>query len=433
MDTIDIIRKMIESDINNSPAWYLLGVEYKKQKQYSQALQAFAEAIKSEDEELRKKILDELADLYSPSKKNMEEVEIENKVENIKEDENADKNAEISVAKSYVEKTEDGKTWNEEQQESVYEEERIPLKVINGGKTSYIPSDKDKSHIVDFEDVGGLNDVKDIIRMKIIKPFTSPMLFKKFSKKVGGGILLYGPPGCGKTFIAKATAGECNAGFIPVHITDILNPYLGISEQNVKDIFFQARAKKPCILFFDEIDTIGYNRSKLNSEHMRPVIDQLLTEIEGIDSNTDKLLIIGATNMPWDVDPAFKRPGRFDRTVFVQPPDIVARTAIFKIKLKNRPIGEIDYIKLAEQTELYSGADIENVVELATEKVINSILSSGVERPIMLNDLLEAISETKPSTLEWLKTIKNYVKYANQSGLYDDAEKFLSKYKHKIN
>ncbi|MDF2544904.1 MAG: cell division protein, partial [Herbinix sp.] len=212
-----------------------------------------------------------------------------------------------------------------------------------------------------------------------------------------------------------------------------LNPYLGISEQNVKDIFFQARAKKPCILFFDEIDTIGYNRSKLNSEHMRPVIDQLLTEIEGIDSNTDKLLIIGATNMPWDVDPAFKRPGRFDRTVFVQPPDIVARTAIFKIKLKNRPIGEIDYLKLAEQTELYSGADIENVVELATEKVINSILSSGVERPIMLNDLLEAISETKPSTLEWLKTIKNYVKYANQSGLYDDAEKFLSKYKHKIN
>jgi SpoVK/Ycf46/Vps4 family AAA+-type ATPase len=433
MDTIDIIRKMIESDINNSPAWYLLGVEYKKQKQYSQALQAFAEAIKSDDEELRKKILDELADLYSSSKKNMEEVEIENKVENIKEDENADKNAEISVAKSYVEKTEDGKTWNEEQQESVYEEERIPLKVINGGKTSYIPINTDKSHIVDFEDVGGLNDVKDIIRMKIIKPFTSPMLFKKFSKKVGGGILLYGPPGCGKTFIAKATAGECNARFIPVHITDILNPYLGISEQNVKDIFFQARAKKPCILFFDEIDTIGYNRSKLNSEHMRPVIDQLLTEIEGIDSNTDKLLIIGATNMPWDVDPAFKRPGRFDRTVFVQPPDIVARTAIFKIKLKNRPIGEIDYLKLAEQTELYSGADIENVVELATEKVINSILSSGVERPIMLNDLLEAISETKPSTLEWLKTIKNYVKYANQSGLYDDAEKFLSKYKHKIN
>lgn len=429
MDTIDIIRKMIESDINNSPAWYLLGVEYKKQKQYSQALQAFAEAIKSDDEELRKKILDELADLYSPSKKNMEEMEVENKDENEEEDENA----EISVSKSYAEKYEEDKTWNEEQQESVYEEERIPLKVINGGKTSYIPSDKDKSHIVDFEDVGGLNDVKDIIRMKIIKPFTSPMLFKKFSKKVGGGILLYGPPGCGKTFIAKATAGECNAEFIPVHITDILNPYLGISEQNVKDIFFQARAKKPCILFFDEIDTIGYNRSKLNSEHMRPVIDQLLTEIEGIDSNNDKLLIIGATNMPWDVDPAFKRPGRFDRTVFVQPPDIVARTAIFKIKLKNKPIGEIDYIKLAEQTELYSGADIENVVELATEKVINSILSSGVERPIMLNDLLEAISETKPSTLEWLKTIKNYVKYANQSGLYDDAEKFLSKYKHKIN
>lgn len=226
-----------------------------------------------------------------------------------------------------------------------------------------------------------------------------------------------------------ATAGECNAKFIPVHITDILDPYLGVSAQNIKDIFSSARAKKPCILFFDEVDTIGYNRSKLSSEHMRPIIDQLLSEIEGIDTSTDKMLIIGATNMPWDVDSAFKRPGRFDKIIFVPPPDIKARGKIFELKLKERPVEEINYEVLAKLTELYSGADIDNVVEVATENVINEILLSGIERNITMEDLVKAIQSTKPSTIDWLRTIKNYVKYANQSGLYDDVDSFISKYK----
>ncbi|HYE12351.1 MAG TPA: ATP-binding protein, partial [Patescibacteria group bacterium] len=190
-----------------------------------------------------------------------------------------------------------------------------------------------------------------------------------------------------------------------------------------------ARARKPCILFFDEIDSIGFNRAKLSSEHLRPVIDQLLTEIEGIDSNTDKLLIIGATNMPWDVDPAFKRPGRFDKMIFVPPPDKKARAVIFKLKLQEKPIAELDFELLANKTELYSGADIENVVEAATEDVISEIMRTGVEREINMKDILTAIDNTRPSTIEWLKTVKNYVKYANQSGLYNDVENFLSKHK----
>jgi SpoVK/Ycf46/Vps4 family AAA+-type ATPase len=159
---------------------------------------------------------------------------------------------------------------------------------------------------------------------------------------------------------------------------------------------------------------------------MRPVIDQLLTEIEGIDSSTQKLLIIGATNMPWDVDSAFKRPGRFDKTVFVPPPDQKAREVIFKLKLKDRPMEVIDYSILAKLTPLYSGADIENVVEVATENVIEEIMRTGTERPIGMNDLNTAIQMTKPSTLEWLRTIKNYIKYSNQSGLYDEVDKFIN-------
>jgi SpoVK/Ycf46/Vps4 family AAA+-type ATPase len=133
--------------------------------------------------------------------------------------------------------------------------------------------------------------------------------------------------------------------------------------------------------------------------------------------------------MPWDVDTAFKRPGRFDKTIFVSPPDQGARALIFKLKLKDRPTDIIDYNMLAKNTELYSGADIENVVEVATENVITEILSSGVERLITMNDLVEAIKCTKPSTIEWLRTIKNYVKYSNQAGVYDEVEKFLASHK----
>jgi SpoVK/Ycf46/Vps4 family AAA+-type ATPase len=388
---------MIEQDQNNAYAWYLLGNEYNEMEMPSEALQAFSEAIKYSDEDLKNKVFDELGKLSQ--KKNLKVDECECSQEN---------NIEI-----------------EEKEDNI-----IPLRlIIGGGNDKSTLNYNEGLPTISFKDVGGLENLKETIKMKIVKPFVNQGLFDKFRKKVGGGILLFGPPGCGKTFIARATAGECNASFVPVHITDILDPYLGVSAQNIKDIFSNARTKKPCILFFDEIDTIGYNRSRLSGEHMRPIIDQLLSEIEGIDSSTDKLLIIGATNMPWDVDTAFKRPGRFDKTIFVSPPDQGARALIFKLKLKDRPTDIIDYNMLAKNTELYSGADIENVVEVATENVITEILSSGVERLITMNDLVEAIKCTKPSTIEWLRTIKNYVKYSNQAGVYDEVEKFLASHK----
>ncbi|WP_371378730.1 26S protease regulatory subunit [Sporomusa aerivorans] len=411
MDKIELIQKMIEQDCTNAYAWYLLGLEYCEQGVESLALQAFSEALKYGDEALKNKIFVELGKLAS---KNQAEASPASRRE-----------ANEGFEKIHSEKAEKDEDL---QEAAAVPDNLISLKVIEGGKRIGNSLDQE-TPAVRFHDVGGLDNLKEIIRMKIVKPFINPGLFDRFRKKTGGGILLFGPPGCGKTYIAKATAGECNAKFIPVHITDILDPYLGMSSQNIKDIFANARAKKPCILFFDEIDTVGYNRSKLSSEHMRPIVDHLLAEIEGIDSSTDKLLIIGATNMPWDVDSAFKRPGRFDKTVFVPPPDEAARISIFKLKLAGRPVETIDYELLAKATELYSGADIDNVVEVATENVIHEILSSGKERPISMKDLSDAITSTKPSTIEWLRTIKNYVKYANQAGLYDDVERYLSKHK----
>lgn len=391
MNKTDVLQKMVEQDPDNASVWYLLGIEYSEQGDVQEALNAYTKALVGCDGELKTKIIAELGRLtMQPAQK-----------------------IESEPTRVEVEPSEDA--------------EIKPIRVIDGGKSSS-SSKQGKDNVVTFADVGGLSQVKDAIRMKIIKPFVSPGLFEKFRKKAGGGILLYGPPGCGKTYIARATAGECRARFVTVHITDILDPYIGVSEQNIKDIFASARSHKPSILFLDELDAIGYNRSKSSSMLMRPMIDQLLTEIDGLDTNTDKMLIVGATNMPWDVDPAFKRPGRFDRMIFVSPPDLEAREVIFRLKMEDRPADVIDYAVLASQSELYSGADIENVVDTATEYVLDEIMRTGVERPIQMKDLKEAIGRTKPSTLEWLRTVRNYVKYANQSGLYNDVESYLSQH-----
>ncbi|MDF2890934.1 MAG: family ATPase [Clostridia bacterium] len=409
MEKIDLIKKMLESDPENAEMWCLLGMEYAAAGRVNDSMLAFSEALKTCNDDMKLKISQELVKLTASMGK-------------MQNESNVDRGSYISLAPE----EENDKEQDSEQQDS--DHKIVPFDVIQGGRVEK-GSDFETAPTIAFEDVGGLEELKETIRMKIIKPFVNQGLFDKFKKKVGGGLLLYGPPGCGKTFMAKATAGECKANFKPVHITDILDKYIGESEQNVRNIFATARARKPCILFFDEIDSIGFNRAKLSSEHLRPVIDQLLTEIEGIDSNTDKLLIIGATNMPWDVDPAFKRPGRFDKMIFVPPPDKKARAVIFKLKLQEKPITEMDFELLANKTELYSGADIENVVEAATENVISEIMKTGFEREINMKDMLTAIDNTRPSTIEWLKTVKNYVKYANQSGLYNDVENFLSKNK----
>ncbi|MGE5577097.1 MAG: AAA family ATPase, partial [Syntrophothermus sp.] len=275
MDKTEIIRKILGEDPKNASAWYLLGVEYLEQGMSSEALQAFSEALKHCDDELRQKVFTELAKLSSTQ------------------------TSANSAVERHAHNTDNAGNGNssDDAGRSGQADNPVNLRVIQGGKKGQKTDLADKTLItITFDDVGGLEDLKETIRMRIVRPFITPGLFERFKKKIGGGILLFGPPGCGKTFIARATAGECHARFITVHITDILDPYLGTSEQNIRDIFSTARASKPSILFFDEIDALGYNRAKLSSDLMRPIIDQLLAEIEGIDSSTDKLLIIGATN-----------------------------------------------------------------------------------------------------------------------------------------
>lgn len=278
---------------------------------------------------------------------------------------------------------------------------------------------------VTFKDVGGMDDVKEEINIKIIQPLKHAELYKAYGKKTGGGILLYGPPGCGKTHLARATAGEVNAAFMAVGINDILEMWIGESEKNLHMIFETARRSNPCVLFFDEVDALGASRSDMKQSSGRHLINQFLSEMDGVEDNNDGLLILAATNAPWHLDPAFRRPGRFDRIIFVKPPDAEGREQIFNLLLAKKPTKDIRFGELAKNSEEFSGADLEAAVDLAVEEKLRASFKTGIPEPITTQDMLAAIKKVKPSTKEWFSTARNYALYANEAGLYDDILTYL--------
>ncbi len=303
---------------------------------------------------------------------------------------------------------------------------KVKLHIVNFAHSS-IQDDIVEHPTITFADVGGLEDLKENIKMNILYPFQNPSLFKAYGRKIGGGILLYGPPGCGKTFLARATAGECSANFINIAINDILDMYIGNSEKNLHQFFEKAREHTPTIVFIDELDAIGGSRQQMHYHHNRMLTNQLLNELDGVDSDNNEILVLGATNSPWFVDSSLRRPGRFDRVLFVPPPDFKARIEVLNIYLKDKPTEAIDVVKIAKSTEKYSGADLKAICDAATDTAITDAMRTGKIRPIRTEDVLNALKKTKPSTLEWLSTAKNYATYSNEAGTYDDILNFFKK------
>ncbi|MGC3961010.1 MAG: ATP-binding protein [Verrucomicrobiota bacterium] len=292
------------------------------------------------------------------------------------------------------------------------------------GSAEEAPAEIERPKIT-FADVGGMEALKEEIRLKIIYPLTHADMFKAYGKSVGGGILMYGPPGCGKTHLARATAGEVKAGFIAVGIHDVLDMWIGNSERNLHQLFEQARRNAPCVLFFDEVDALGASRTDMKTSAGRHLINQFLSELDGVKAANDGVLILGATNAPWHLDSAFRRPGRFDRILFVPPPDVPARAGVLRLQLRGKPSEDVDYDAVAKKCDSFSGADLKAVVDIAVENKLREAMKTGVPTPIRTKNLITAAGSQKPTTREWFATAKNYALYSNQGGVYDDILKYL--------
>src|SRR5262245_8600418 len=278
---------------------------------------------------------------------------------------------------------------------------------------------------VTLSDVAGMEDVKRRLNLAFLAPLKNPEMMRMYGKTLRGGLLLYGPPGCGKTARARATAVELGAKFIAVGLADVLDMWIGQSERNLREIFQSARRNAPCVLFFDEIDALGQKRSLQRHSAARNVVNQLLSEMDSVNADNEAIFVLAATNHPWDVDTALRRPGRLDRTLLVLPPDGAARMAILQLQSRQRPIDKIDFKWLAEKTTDFSGADLVHLFESAVELAMEDSLTSGRVRPVGMNDFKKALKEIKPSTRAWFEVASNYAIFANEGGAYDELLDYL--------
>jgi SpoVK/Ycf46/Vps4 family AAA+-type ATPase len=299
----------------------------------------------------------------------------------------------------------------------------VPLRVVEGGLSEGAWTAETTK--LKLADVAGMEQVKRRLNLAFLAPLRNPEMMKMYGKTLRGGLMLYGPPGCGKTFIARATAGEMGARFVSVGLSDVLDMYLGQSERNLHEIFETARRNAPCVLFFDEIDALGRKRSQMRNSAGREAVNQLLAELDSVGNENRGVFVLAATNHPWDVDAALRRPGRLDRTLLVLPPDSHAREAILRYHVSGKPVEALDLAWLANKTEGYSGADLAHLCESAAELAMEEAMTSGKPRPLTQADFKKALKEVKPSTRPWFETARNYAMFANEGGTYDELLDYL--------
>lgn len=262
---------------------------------------------------------------------------------------------------------------------------------------------------ISFADVVGLEDVKESIRMLMINPIKYSDKYAVYGKKTGGGVLLYGPPGTGKTMIAKAIAKEVGATFYAIKGSDIVSKWVGESERNINDLFEAARSQERAIIFIDEMDSLFGQRGV--DTHNDKRVNEFLQQIDGFAGQNPNLLILGATNRPWDVDGAAVRSGRFSQKIYVPLPDFPARKYLFDKYLNKMPLAaDVDINALARMTERYSGADVNEVCERAKEGPLKKYISSGVVQNISMKDLTDAVAKVTPMVDE--KEIRKFEEYA---------------------
>jgi len=282
----------------------------------------------------------------------------------------------------------------------------LPVKVEPSNKTAMTLGDEAQADSwmvkerpdVRFDDIAGLEDVKEQIRLKLLYPFTHADVAKQYGIHPGGGMLLYGPPGTGKTLIARAVAGEIDAAFFSITPSEVMSQWVGVAEQNITRLFAEAESYPLSVIFFDEMESLSPKRRQSGSTIMVRVVPQLLAELDGFAKRKNPLLLIGATNEPWSLDPAMMRPGRLDRLVYVPPPDLPARQKILEMNLTQAPLDDkVDLSMIAFSTEGFSGADLAELAKRTREKVFSEAVHQGIFRPIAQEDLVKVRETMQPS------------------------------------
>ena len=262
---------------------------------------------------------------------------------------------------------------------------------------------------VSFKDIAGLEDAKELMYRQLVLPTKHPELFQRFGLETSTGVLLYGPPGTGKTMLARAVASEIDAKFYSVKSTDIRDCYVGKSEENIRDLFETARCDRKAVIFFDDFDSIGRGRGNGREPWQSDLIDEILVQMQGLERHDGTLLVLAATNRPWEIDSALMRSGRFSTHIHVGLPDTEAREAIVRKNISHVPHAEIDYRAIAERTEGYNGADVEEVCRTAKMRRI-CLMDSGDEmKEITADDLDYALAKIRSSvSRKDLMDIENY-------------------------
>jgi len=310
--------------------------------------------------------------------------------------------------------------------------------------SSTYEEEEDRSYVLDvekpsvtFKDVIGLEDVKERLRIAMVYPRKYKSLYERFKLKKGGRIIMYGPPGCGKTLIAKACAGELGLPLVNGNVAKLMSKWVGEAEKNISYLFSEVRKMGEVVIFLDELDAIGASREKVSSSTVaRRVVTQLLLEMNNLPEG---ILLIAATNTPWVLDPALIRTGRLGTPVFVPPPDKNMRIYLFKKCLEGRPVDEsIDVEKLADLTEGYSASDITDIggiCEWAATLAMRDSIKEGKERLITMDDFLKVIKEgyVKPSVIPWLIEAQRKISRNRDIGLaFPELVEFITRFE-KIN
>lgn len=284
-----------------------------------------------------------------------------------------------------------------------------------------------------FSDIVGMKRQKELIHDNIILAIKKPELLKAYGKKIGLGVLFYGPPGCGKTYFVNAIGGETGSNVIIARINEIVDMYAGNTEKNMHQIFEQARKNTPCVVFFDEVDALGGKRDggggggDGGQNFMRMAVNQFLQEMDGIEKNPEGIFIIGATNAPWDMDPALKRSGRFGEAIYIPPPDYKTRKQALMYNTRKMPLGRINFGRLSRATMGFSQADLAEICDKTALLPAAEEDKTGRKRKILMRDFLRMIREHGGTLDEWYAMVRKDIVNKTETTIVDGKKQEVVK------